>query len=206
MEDHGENASIGTGQVSYAQLDLCWMSAGTVLFGLLQPYLDAGYLCCWHLKMPLRIVPAVISLLLAVVAVTGETNLTCYTSTLPEAKNIQILYDEHQSTGHFWARGGSDLAPCNLSSVFFSQHSVCINDSAGAQTVLVVFCNLTSNVKLVFEGPKGHIHFNKSECPQPPINKVSEIHKEPSHRGRICVYIVIAAFAIALGALLILKI
>ncbi|MEQ2285161.1 hypothetical protein AMECASPLE_029010 [Ameca splendens] len=98
---------------------------------------------------------------------TGKANYTCYSSSSPEAKRISSVYDDHQNTGDFWYRNGSQLVPCTSSSIYSSKCSVCLNDSARPETVLVVLCNLTSSVNLVMEGPDGHIRFNRIDCPQP---------------------------------------
>ncbi|KAK5619305.1 hypothetical protein CRENBAI_015532 [Crenichthys baileyi] len=117
--------------------------------------------------MPITILATAAVLILITTFNTGKADYTCYNSSSPEAKRITSVYDDHHSMGAFWYRNGSELVPCTSSSIYSSKCSVCLNDSARPETVLVVLCNLTSRVNLVMEGPNGHIRFSRTDCPQP---------------------------------------
>ncbi|MED6275314.1 hypothetical protein CHARACLAT_025307 [Characodon lateralis] len=112
--------------------------------------------------MPITTLATTVLLILITTFNTGKANYTCYSSSSPEAKNIRSVYDDHQSTGDFWYRNGSQLVPCTFSSIYSSKCSVCLNNSARPETVLVVLCNLTSSVSLVMESPNGHISFSRT--------------------------------------------
>ncbi|PWA21243.1 hypothetical protein CCH79_00009564, partial [Gambusia affinis] len=96
-------------------------------------------------------------------------NYSCFSCPFSEAESIDTVYDQNSRGGDFWYRNGSALTSCDFSSIYESKRkcSVCLNNSDGAETVVMVLCNLTRSEELLFEGQYGDISFNKTDCPQP---------------------------------------
>lgn len=126
-------------------------------------------------------------LIVALVFLLGKAQHTCFSSSASQAKSITTVYDDANDNGEFWYRHNAPLVPCNVSVMYSSKSCVCCNDSVTPQIVLVVLANLTSSVKLVFEGPGGHISFNQTDCPRPePVGITKPGPNEPNgERGRI---------------------
>ncbi|XP_043985239.1 uncharacterized protein LOC122838566 isoform X2 [Gambusia affinis] len=99
----------------------------------------------------------------------SKVNYSCFSCPFSEAESIDMVYDQNSGRGDFWYRNGSALTSCDFSSIYESKRkcSVCLNNSDGAETVVMVLCNLTSSEELLFEGQYGDISFNKTDCPQP---------------------------------------
>ncbi|XP_005815757.1 uncharacterized protein LOC102235450 [Xiphophorus maculatus] len=99
----------------------------------------------------------------------GKANYICFSCPLSEAESIDMVYNKHSTAGDFWLRNGSALTSCDFSSVYASKRkcSVCLKNPVGAETVVMVLCNLTSWEEPIFEGQHGDISFNKTDCPQP---------------------------------------
>ncbi|XP_014882375.1 uncharacterized protein LOC106943583 isoform X2 [Poecilia latipinna] len=140
-----------------------------------------------------------LSLILVTLCTKGKADFTCFSSSSSEAKDITLIYDKHHDTRNLWERNTLELAPCDFSSIFSSKCSVCLNDSARPETVLLVLWNLTGSEELRMEGVNGKLFFNQIGTTEPVTKQKSGFStpggsESNNQRGRIGLYIFLGCF------------
>ncbi|KAF3690493.1 hypothetical protein EXN66_Car006166 [Channa argus] len=91
----------------------------------------------------------------------SQTSLSCFRSTKPNVRNVDLLYDANSDEGRLWVGNGPTPHCSSTSKPAPSSCEVC-----SVEFVHVVCCRLPKSTMPVMEGAGRPIDLVQSECPQ----------------------------------------